>query len=121
MDGIVNADVIGLTMIRRVVYVKALVGWHMEIKNEEITLTTCTPVKTADEVDPDTLQRPVWGKTWTLPEANEILIGPKQDPACFVVFPGADSVGKLCYVNQQGSKYYDMENAKAIKEKLDVE
>ena len=61
-------------------------------KNEEITLTTCTPVKTADEVDPDTLQRPVWGKTWTLPEANEILIGPKQDPACFVVFPGADSV-----------------------------
>ena len=64
-------------------------------KNEDIELSRCTPVKTADEIDPETLQRPVWGKTWTLPIANEILIGPKNDPACFVVFPGDDSVGIL--------------------------
>ena len=29
-------------------------------------------------------------------------------------------IGDLCYVNQTGSKYYDMESSKAIKEKLDV-
>ena len=29
-------------------------------------------------------------------------------------------VGNLCYVNQEGSKYYDMENAHAIKEQLEV-
>ena len=61
-------------------------------KNEEIELSRCSPVATADEIDPETLQRPVWGTTWTLPIANEILIGPKNDPACFVVFPGDDSV-----------------------------
>ena len=48
---------------------------------------------TADEIDPDTLVRPVWGSRWTLPEAREILIGPKQDDFCFIVFPGDDSVG----------------------------
>ena len=47
---------------------------------------------TADEIDPETLIPPQWGLTWTLPEAHEILIGPKNDPFCFVVFPGADSV-----------------------------
>ena len=48
---------------------------------------------TAEEIDPDTLVRPVWGSRWTLPEAREILIGPKQDDFCFIVFPGDDSVG----------------------------
>ena len=61
-------------------------------KNEEITLTHCTPVKSAEEMETADVQRPVWGRTWTLPVANEILIGPKQDPACFVVFPGDNSV-----------------------------
>ena len=36
---------------------------------------------------------PVWGTRWTLPEAREILIGPKNDEFCFIVFPGASSVG----------------------------
>ena len=47
---------------------------------------------TAEDIDPETLVPPQWGLTWTLPEAHEILIGPKNDPFCFVVFPGADSV-----------------------------
>jgi hypothetical protein len=52
-------------------------------------------VATADEIDPETLIPPQWGLTWTLPEAHEILIGPKNDPFCFVVFPGADSVSEV--------------------------
>ena len=59
------------------------------------TLSRCTPVATADEIDPGTLVRPVWGSRWTLPEAREILIGPKNDDFCFVVFPGDDSVRKI--------------------------
>ena len=66
--------------------------------NDQISLTTCTPVKSADDVDPETLIRPVWGLQWTLPEAHEILIGPKQDPFCFVVFPGADSVSNQIFI-----------------------
>ena len=108
-------------------------------------MSTCTPVATAEEIDPETLVHPQWGLTWTLPEVHEILIGPKNDPFCFVVFPGADSVmvynnlsiwnyvfnshifflpkqtGSLCYVKQYGSKYYDMVQTKSIKEKLTVE
>jgi len=90
-------------------------------RNDQIQLSTCTPVATADEIDPETLIPPQWGSTWTLPEAHEILIGPKNDPFCFVVFPGADSIGDLCYVKQYGSKYYDMEKTKSIKEVLTVE
>ena len=61
-------------------------------RNDQIQLSTCTPVATADEIDPETLVHPQWGLTWTLPEVHEILIGPKNDPFCFVVFPGSDSV-----------------------------
>ena len=63
-------------------------------RNDQIQLSTCSPVATAEEIDPDTLVSPKYGSTWTLPEAHEILIGPKNDPFCFVVFPGADSVRK---------------------------
>ena len=63
-------------------------------ENDQIDLSRCTPVAAADEVDPETLVRPVWGSRWTLPEAREILIGPKNDEFCFVVFPGDDSVKK---------------------------
>lgn len=90
-------------------------------ENDEITLTTCKPVASAEEIDPASLKRPVWGEQWTLPEAREILIGPKNDPFCFVVFPGADSIGDLCYVKQQGQKWYDMKETRAFKEQLDVE
>jgi len=90
-------------------------------ENDQIDLSRCTPVAAADEVDPETLVRPVWGSRWTLPEAREILIGPKNDEFCFVVFPGDDSVGPLCYVPQSGSKYYDMEVNKAFRQEIIVE
>ena len=57
---------------------------------------------TADEIDPETLIPPQWGLTWTLPEAHEILIGPKNDPFCFVVFPGADSVSEIFWYILKG-------------------
>ena len=59
-------------------------------RNDDITLTTCEPVGSADEVTPG--PRPVWGTRWHLPVAYEVLIGKKMDPFCFQTFPGNDSV-----------------------------
>merc|ERR1712136_140345 len=67
-------------------------------ENDEITLTTCKPIASEFEIDPETLVRPVWGETWTLPEAREILIGPKTDP----IYPVNDLwVDKLQYVGRE--------------------
>ena len=64
--------------------------------NDEITLTTCQVVSTADQVqDP---VRPVWGTQWTLPIAYEVLVGKKYDPFCFVSFPGPDSVRLVLFL-----------------------
>jgi len=49
------------------------------------------------------------------------LIGQKNDPFCFQAFPGPNSIGDLCYRKQTGSKYYDMNNALAIREDLELE
>lgn len=89
-------------------------------ENDQIKLTTCTPLKPASEIDPATVKPVQWGTVWTLPQAHEILIGKKNDPFCFVTFPGPDSKGKMCYVQQSGAKYYDMEKTKAFKEVLKV-
>jgi len=90
-------------------------------RNDQIKLTTCEPVASPDEIDPATLKPVQWGTVWTLPQAYEILIGKKNDPFCFVTFPGNDSVGNLCYVSQHGQKWYDMEDKRALKEELTVE
>jgi len=87
--------------------------------NDQIDLTTCSVVAGPDDVsDPI---RPVWGTQWTLPIAYEILIGKKNDPFCFQSFPGADSIGDLCYRKQTGSKVYDMLEAHAFREDLELE
>ena len=101
IDAITNAMMIDFQF--RQVYARAVVKFWSPLEgyggipygdeNDQIALSTCTPVATADEIDPESLMSPVWGKKWTLPEANEILIGPKQDDFCFIVFPGDDSVG----------------------------
>ena len=67
-------------------------GYAYGDRNDQIDLTTCTPVSNADDINPEDLKRPVWGTQFTLQQVYEILIGPKNDPFCFVVFPGADSV-----------------------------
>ena len=87
--------------------------------NEEIELTSCTALGGPEDF-PDPV-RPVWGTQWTLPIAYEILIGKKTDPFCFQTFPGADSVGELCYRKQTGSKVYDMNEAKGFREDLELE
>jgi len=87
--------------------------------NDEITLTTCEIIGTAEEMpEPHPV---VWGTQWTLPIAYEVLIGKKNDPFCFQTFPGNDSVGELCYRKQTGAKYYDMRNALALREDLELE
>jgi len=88
-------------------------------RNDEIELTTCSPVGTPEEV-PAPLPL-VWGKQWSLPLAYEVLIGKKQDQFCFQTFPGNDSVGDLCYVKQTGAKSYDMVNNRAFREDLERE
>jgi len=87
--------------------------------NDEIDLTSCEILG-----GPEDFPNPhpiVWGNQWTLPVAYEILIGKKQDPFCFQTFPGNDSVGELCYRKQTGSKIYDMNDAQAIREDLELE
>jgi len=88
-------------------------------KNNEIELTTCSPVGTPEEM-PEPMPI-LWGKQWTLPLAYEVLIGKKNDQFCFQTFPGNDSVGDLCYVKQTGAKVYDMVNARAFREDLERE
>jgi len=87
-------------------------------KNDEITLTTCSIVETPEDYSPHPI---VWGTQWTLPLAYEILIGQKNDAFCFTTFPGADSKGDLCYRKQTGSKVYDMLEARAFREDLELE
>ena len=87
--------------------------------NDQIELTSCTALGGPEDF-PAPL-RPVWGTQWTLPIAYEILIGKKTDPFCFQTFPGADSVGDLCYRKQTGSKVYDMVESRAFREDLELE
>jgi len=89
-------------------------------RNDQIKLTTCEVVASPDDIDPATLKPVQWGTQWTLKDAHEVLIGKKMDPFCFQTFPGNDSVGNLCYVSQEGNKWYDMLDKKALKEQLTV-
>ena len=83
--------------------------------NDEIELTTCTPVANASSIDPSTLIKPVWANRWTARNYTEILIGKKTDPFCFNAFPGSNSTGPLCYRKDHGTQSYDMEKARAYR------
>jgi len=87
--------------------------------NDDIDLTSCEIVGGPEDFPNPTPV--VWGTQWNLPIAYEVLIGKKNDPFCFQTFPGADSVGDLCYRKQTGSKVYDMLDARAIREDLELE
>jgi len=75
-----------------------------------------TPVPcTVDGVyDADSRVRPVWGADFTERKSHEILIGLKQDPACFAAFPANDSVGTHCYKPQECQLYNEMNHYKAF-------
>ena len=85
--------------------------------NDQITLTTCEPVATASDIDPATLKRPIWARTFST-HSWEVLIGKKTDPFCFQTFPGNSSEGALCYRPQTGVQSYEFEKARAIREDL---
>lgn len=87
--------------------------------NNDIKLTTCEPVAGPNDVDHNTLKRPVWGRTWQT-NSWEVLIGKKTDPFCFQAFPGNSSAGELCYRPQTGIQYYDFETHRALREDLEV-
>eukprot|EP00948_MAST-09A_sp_MAST-9A-sp1_P001166 g1166.t1 len=88
-------------------------------ENDEIKLTTCTPIANASSIDPTTLKRPIWARSWSS-HSWEILIGPKRDPFCFQTFPSNSSIGKLCYRPQTGIQNYDFEKARAIREDIEI-
>eukprot|EP00854_Cymbomonas_tetramitiformis_P025412 gene25412-31031_t len=89
-------------------------------ENDEITLTSCTPVANASQIDPASLIKPVWASEWTVLNYHEVLIGKKNDPFCFQTFPGNDSAGKLCYRYEYGVQTYDFRHARALREDLVV-
>jgi len=79
-------------------------------KNDDIHLTTCTPLLKPDEVNMSTVARPIYPKAFTSTKYKDVLIGQKTDPFCFKFFPGPDSLGALCYRAEDGIvKYYDIE------------
>jgi len=82
--------------------------------NDEITLTTCVPVASANDIDPKDLIKPVWGPDFGSPNYNEILIGPKTDPFCFQTFPSNSSDGDLCYRHDSGSQQYYMSAGEGV-------
>lgn len=88
---------------------------------DDIILTTCEPIAPASDIDPKTVKPVLWGTVWSLSVSYEILIGKKNDPFCMGVFPGPDSEGHLCYIEQTSTgKYYDMEVTKAYLRNLNV-
>merc|ERR1719401_2008682 len=84
-----------------------------------VELAFCEPVSSREEVDLSSLKRPVWGADFTVGKSYEILIGIKQDAACFNSFPSNDSTTPMCYKPQEVKISSDMVHARALR--LDVE
>lgn len=87
---------------------------------KDYTPTSCSKVAGPEDIDPSTLKRPDWAVEWYAPEYYGILIGPKNDPFCFQVFPSNSSVGDLCYQPQQGPQAYDMTKSFALRYDLQI-
>jgi hypothetical protein len=78
-------------------------------KNEDITIVPC-------KVEPNTHnpKRPIWGATFSELASHEILIGKKQDPACFQAFPHNDSADTNCYKPQEVKMWSEMNTKRAL-------
>jgi len=79
-------------------------------QKDDIDLASCEVVGIMDE---SSLKRPVWGADFTV-VSHEILIGKKNDVACFQAFPSNDSTAEMCYKPQEVVIYSDMRNYKAL-------
>jgi hypothetical protein len=91
--------------------------------NSAIKMTPCKIIANASDVDPKTVAPPLYPKKFTVRRKDgmpggytDTLIGWKlpSDSSCFSFFPQNDSIGPLCYRNEEASvKYYDIEKEAA--------
>ena len=86
-------------------------GYVNSDEKDDITIASCSLV---DIYDAETRVRPVWGSDVTEFKSHEILIGVKEDPACFQSFPHNDSTATNCYKPQEVQVYADMNKYKAL-------
>jgi len=81
----------------------------------KVDLAYCEVVATLDEIDPETVKRPIWGADFTVEKSYEILIGIKTDAACFQAFPNNDSTAPMCYKPQEVKITSDMARARTLR------
>jgi len=79
---------------------------------DDITIVPCKI-----EASSENPVRPIWGDPFTELASHEILIGKKQDVACFQAFPSNDSTSTNCYKPQEVQLWSDMREKKALVEK----
>lgn len=84
---------------------------------KKVSLPFCEVVASKDDIQASSVKAPVWDSDFTV-FSYEILIGAKQDPACFQSFPSNESTGPNCYKPQEVTISSDMIKAKALR--LDV-
>jgi hypothetical protein len=86
-------------------------GYVHSDEKDDIQITSCELVA----INPvETRIRPVWGKDISEFKSHEILIGVKNDPACFQSFPHNDSTATNCYKPQEVQVFSDMNKYKAL-------
>jgi hypothetical protein len=78
-------------------------------KKDDIDIVKCT----VEESTTHPL-RPVWGDPFTELASHEVLIGKKNDPACFQAFPSNDSTATNCYKPQEVQIWSEMKTKKAL-------
>jgi len=78
---------------------------------DHITVATCELVQIYDAAS---RTRPVWGSDVSEFKSHEILIGVKEDPACFQSFPHNDSTNTNCYKPQEVQLFQDMNKYHAL-------
>jgi len=78
-------------------------------KNKDIDIVPCK-IETSTE-NP---KRPIWGAAFSELASHEILIGKKNDPACFQAFPNNDSTATNCYKPQEVQLWSEMNTKRAL-------
>jgi len=78
---------------------------------DDFTGASCTVETVGDSAS---RVRPVWGADFTELKSSEILIGKKQDKACFAAFPSNDSRSDNCYKPQECEIFSEMNNFRAF-------
>jgi len=88
---------------------EGLGGYATADKADKITIPKCQVQESSKSP-----VRPVWSASFTEEASHEILIGKKNDPACFQSFPENVSTGPNCYKPQEVKLWSDMLDKRAI-------